>query len=122
MNKEHYDLMSAFERQHSGRFDKEDKSLWPRGIIYQDGAVNELFASFRRGHAYAQADARSDIQGLEAARDGYRNDAKALHEALERMALLYESEYDDIEGRRPSRPQWLIDALARRNALEGDSQ
>lgn len=59
-NKEHYDLMAAFERQHSGRMDKEDKALWPRGIIYQDGHVNELFLAFRRGHSYAKTDLTLD--------------------------------------------------------------
>lgn len=59
-NKEHYDLMAAFERQHSGRMDREDKSLWQRGVIYQDGHVNDLFLAFRRGHAYAKADLTLD--------------------------------------------------------------
>lgn len=60
MSKEHYDLMAAFERSHSGRFDKEDKSLWPRGIVYQDGRMNELFLAFRQGCAYAKTTAYGD--------------------------------------------------------------
>ena len=52
--KEHNDLMAAFEQQHSGRLDKEDKALWPKGVIYQDGHVNELFLAFRRGYAFAK--------------------------------------------------------------------
>lgn len=59
-DKEHYDLMAAFERSHSGRFDKEDKSLWPKGIVYQDGRMNELFLSFRQGCAYARTTAYGD--------------------------------------------------------------
>lgn len=59
-DKEHYDLIAAFERCHSGRMDKEDKALWPRGIIYQDGHVNELFLAFRRGHSYAKTDLTLD--------------------------------------------------------------
>ncbi|MFT0546969.1 hypothetical protein ACMHYO_11575 [Allopusillimonas ginsengisoli] len=82
MTQEHYALMSAFERCHSGRFDREDKSLWPKGVIYQDGRVNELFLAYRNGYAYSQADTRSDIQNLEASRDGYRRDVGALRDAL----------------------------------------
>jgi len=85
MTQEHYALMSAFERCHSGRFDKEDKTLWPKGAIYQDGRVNELFLAYRHGYAYSQADTRSDIQNLEASRDGYRDDARMLHAALTRV-------------------------------------
>lgn len=59
LKKEHYDLIAAFEREHRGRMDKEDKSLWPKGVIYQDGHINELFLAFRRGHAYAMAEARA---------------------------------------------------------------
>src|SRR5690606_35615963 len=93
-DKEHYDLMSAFERRHSGRKDREEKSLWPRGVIYQDGRVNELFLAFRQGHAYAKADDLSDIRNLEASRDGYRDDARTLHDALTPMVAMYESEFD----------------------------
>lgn len=59
-DKEHYDLMAAFERQYSGRFDREDKSLWPKGAIYQDGHVNNLFLAFRRGYSYAKSDQALD--------------------------------------------------------------
>lgn len=59
-DKEHYDLMDAFERQHSGRMDREDKSLWSRGAIYQDGHVNYLFLAFRRGYFYAKTDLTLD--------------------------------------------------------------
>lgn len=55
LTREHYDLMAQFERTFSGRFDKEAKELWPRGIIYQDGHVNELFLTYRRGYAYGKA-------------------------------------------------------------------
>lgn len=59
-DKEHYDLLTAFELCHSGRFDREDKSLWPKGVIYQDGRVNELFLAFRRGYAHAKTTAYGD--------------------------------------------------------------
>lgn len=75
-DQEHYDLMIQFEREHSGRFDKEAKEFWPKGIVYQDGCINELFLSYRRGYAFCEADMRSDIQNLEASRDGYRSDAQ----------------------------------------------
>lgn len=51
-SQEHYELMANFERAFKGkRFDKEPKDLWPRGIVYQDGHVNELFDAFRKGYA-----------------------------------------------------------------------
>lgn len=54
-DKEHYDLMAQFEREHSGRMDKEDKEWWPRGAIYQDGHINQLFLAYRRGYAYSKS-------------------------------------------------------------------
>lgn len=120
-DKEHYDLIAAFERNHKERFDKEDKSLWPKGAIYQDGRVNDLFLAFRRGRAYANADALSDIRNLEASRDGYRDDARVLHAALERMVAMYEHKFDH-DSPRKWRPDWLVDALARTNALSGEGK
>ena len=52
---EHYDLMAQFEREFPGRHDKEQKALWPNGIIYQDGQINELFKAYRRGYALSKA-------------------------------------------------------------------
>lgn len=118
-DKERYDLMAAFERFHLGRMDKEDKALWPQGIFYQDGYVNDMFLAFRRGCAYANADALSDIRNLEASRDGYRDDARALHDALTCMAAMYEDAFDH-ENVSQWRPDWLKSALARRNALDGN--
>jgi hypothetical protein len=51
---EHYDLMAQFERQFSGRMDREDKSLWVNQRIYQDGQTNELFLAFRHGYAFGK--------------------------------------------------------------------
>lgn len=86
MTKEHYDLMGQFEREHRGRrMDRESKESWPRGIIYQDGHVNELFAAYRRGYAFAVADYRSDLQNLEASRDGYRCDAERLQTEIDTL-------------------------------------
>lgn len=67
----------------------------------------------------ALADTRSDIQNLEASRDGYRDDARALHDALTRMVAMYEAEFDH-EDTYLWRPDWLKSALARRNALDGN--
>jgi hypothetical protein len=51
----HYDLIAMFDRLFKGRrLDKEDKSLWAKGRIYQNGEVNELFLAFRQGVAYGQ--------------------------------------------------------------------
>lgn len=71
------------------------------------------------GWEHDAADTRSDIQNLEASRDGYRDDARALHDALTRMVAMYESEFDH-EDTYQWRPDWLKSALARRNALEGN--
>lgn len=52
---EHYDLMKQFEKDcKPGRVDREDKSLWQKGIIYQDGHVNRLFLAYRQGYAYGK--------------------------------------------------------------------
>ncbi|OZI23720.1 hypothetical protein CAL26_09825 [Bordetella genomosp. 9] len=117
VTKEHYDLMVQFERGLLGRFDKEAKELWPRGIIYQDGHINELFLAYRRGYAFAVADYRVDLQNLEASRDGYRDDARVLHAALTRMVARYEPDFD-LDDIRKWRPGWLRDALIRTNALD----
>lgn len=55
MTKEHYEIMAAFERECKGRrLDREAKADWARGIIYQDGHVNELFSLYRKGYAFGQ--------------------------------------------------------------------
>lgn len=53
--KEHYDIIDMFERTFSGRFDKENKELWLKGYVYQDGKINELFLAFRHGVAFGKA-------------------------------------------------------------------
>ena len=53
---EHIDLMAMFDREHKGRrLDKETRDNWSRGIIYQDGHVNELFLTYRKGYALGKA-------------------------------------------------------------------
>lgn len=58
-SKEHYELMDMFERDNlfsrSRRFDKEEKSLWPKGIVYQDGATNEIFLAYRNGYSFGKS-------------------------------------------------------------------
>lgn len=58
---EHYELIAQFEKDCKGigRLDKEDKTMWQRGNIYQDGRVNELFKVYRMGYAYGKAYERS---------------------------------------------------------------
>ncbi len=52
LSKEHYELMGMFEREFKGcRLDKEPKDYWPKGIIYQDGHVNQMFLAYRKGYA-----------------------------------------------------------------------
>lgn len=59
ITREHQEIMAMFDRQFKGRrLDKEDKTMWPKGIIYQDGHTNELFLAFRHGVAYGQAVSR----------------------------------------------------------------
>lgn len=54
-DKEHYDLMAAFERTRKHqRLDKENKNIWKDGWIYQDGEVNSEFKAFREGYALAK--------------------------------------------------------------------
>lgn len=49
--KEHYDLIHEFEKAFKTfRLDKEDKSMWEKSIIYQDGTVNSLFLAYRSGY------------------------------------------------------------------------
>lgn len=53
---EHYNLMEMFEREFSGfRMDREDKSTWAKGRIYQSGETNNLFLAYRKGVAYGTA-------------------------------------------------------------------
>ena len=60
-SQEHCDMIEMFERDTTfkgrRRFDKEDKSLWPKGVIYQDGSTNELFLAYRSGYAYGKTKA-----------------------------------------------------------------
>lgn len=48
--------MRQFEQDiNPGRVDREEKSLWSKGIIYQNSTVNELFLVYRKGYAYGKA-------------------------------------------------------------------
>lgn len=97
-DKEHYDLMAAFERYHSGRMDREDKSLWPRGIVYQDGCMNELFLAFRQGYAYAKATAYGDgfYDGEKKGfADGY---SEALADVRQKLEKTIDMAISDLSG------------------------
>jgi hypothetical protein len=52
LSKEHYELMTQFEKQFKGkRLDREkDKALWAMGQVYENGEVNTLFQAFRLGY------------------------------------------------------------------------
>jgi hypothetical protein len=57
---EHIELLAMFERDNTfssrnRRFDKEEKSLWKKGLIYQDAYTNELFLAYRCGYAFGKA-------------------------------------------------------------------
>lgn len=97
MSKEHYELIAAFERSHKERFDKEDKSLWPKGIIYQDGRVNDMFLSFRHGFVYAKCVAYGDgfNDGLKKGfDDGYSD---ALADVKNKLETMIETAVSDLE-------------------------
>jgi hypothetical protein len=52
-SQEHYDLIAQFERDPASkgfRLDKEPKSQWAHGHIYQHGELNQLFLMYRRGY------------------------------------------------------------------------
>lgn len=55
--KEHDELMEKFEREFKHlRLDREqDKALWRRGNVYQNGEVNELYSAYIRGYAFGKA-------------------------------------------------------------------
>lgn len=55
-DREYYQLMEQFEKNYKGcfRLDKEEKSLWPKGIIYEHPEANALFLAFRLGVAYGK--------------------------------------------------------------------
>jgi hypothetical protein len=54
-SKEQYDLMNQFEREFkTERLDKENKDMWSKGRIYQDGNVNRLFLAYRSGYSFGK--------------------------------------------------------------------
>ena len=64
-SQEHHDLMLQFERDcRPGRIDREAKDLWPRGIVYQDGHVNDLFKVYRMGFVYGKVIERSATRAV----------------------------------------------------------
>lgn len=50
---EHYQIIENFERifQKEFRLDKEEKSLWSKGHIYQDDQANTAFKFFISGYS-----------------------------------------------------------------------
>ena len=56
---EHVELMEMFERTFKyERLDREDRSLWERSVIYQNGQTNALFLAYRHGYALGKATER----------------------------------------------------------------
>lgn len=53
--KEHYELMDYFEKRTRHRIDRENKELWAKGHIYQNGEANQEFLVFREGYALAKS-------------------------------------------------------------------
>lgn len=58
--KEHYDLLENFEKFMGKRFrfDKEEKPLWKKGRVYQDGMVNEAYLVFIHGYSLGKVEGR----------------------------------------------------------------
>lgn len=55
-SREHDELMKMFEKEfRHHRLDREEKTQWAKGNVYQNGMTNELFLAYRRGVAYGQA-------------------------------------------------------------------
>ena len=53
---EFYELVAMFDREYRGhRLDKEAKDMWPKGYVYQNGEVNQLFLAYRRGVALGKS-------------------------------------------------------------------
>ena len=60
-SEEFYGLLNRFEMQYSHlRLDRENKDLWTKSIIYQDGHTNQLFLAYRRGFSYGVSIANSE--------------------------------------------------------------
>ena len=57
-SKEHYDLISTFERCFGKgmRLDKESKEYQKRGYIYQNSETNTAFKFFCQGYALAKSE------------------------------------------------------------------
>ena len=52
-DREHYELMMQFEKSFPGNcYDREPKKLWAKGIIYENGIINEFFIKYRMGYAH----------------------------------------------------------------------
>lgn len=57
LSKDHYEMMTFFEKTFTNfRLDREeDKTLWAKGNVYQNGEANVAFLAFRHGVAYGKA-------------------------------------------------------------------
>ena len=58
-DKEFYELLAQFDKYAKqnlrGRLDKEDKQLWSKRVIYQDGKINEAFLVFSAGYMFRKS-------------------------------------------------------------------
>jgi len=54
-SKEFYEIIMMFEKDVPyGRKDKEQTSEWPKGRVYQNGEMNNLFLIYRKGYAFGR--------------------------------------------------------------------
>jgi hypothetical protein len=54
--KEHGEMIKQFEKHFPGRHDKEHKDMWPKGVIYQNGEMNNMFKVFCVGYSVARCE------------------------------------------------------------------
>lgn len=51
-SKEHYEILDSFEKDYRRlSMDREEKSLWKKGQVYQNGYVNALYQAYAAGYA-----------------------------------------------------------------------
>ena len=54
-SKEFYEIVEMFDKEYKGyRLEKEDKTMWLSGNVYQNGEVNRLFMAYQKGYSLAR--------------------------------------------------------------------
>lgn len=54
-SKEHYEILEQFEKNFKGmRLDRENKSLWKMGQVYENGETNNLYKAYILGYSFGR--------------------------------------------------------------------